>query len=184
MTELNEPFNKLKQFNNSDISLSNVNSDQKSMNQIEQLLCQVLNENSLLREKNEELNEMIFNNEDHSKICVYSMHNVYHRQSHFTYLKTTDELNSYKRPPGPPGQPGTPGERGPQGETGPQGPPGLRGLIGLQGPKGPPGPIGPPGKDSPPHTCNVLCEKESYRYGKEESGNQIENYCVSRSSSG
>ncbi|VDO22428.1 unnamed protein product [Schistosoma margrebowiei] len=33
----------------------------------------------------------------------------------------------------------------------------------------PPGPIGPPGKDSPSHTCNVLCEKESYRYGKEES---------------
>ncbi|VDP24673.1 unnamed protein product [Schistosoma curassoni] len=47
MTELNEPFNKLKQFNNSDISLSNVNSDQKSMNQIEQLLCQVLNESAL-----------------------------------------------------------------------------------------------------------------------------------------
>ncbi|CAH8615074.1 unnamed protein product [Schistosoma bovis] len=67
MTELNEPFNKLKQFSNSDISLSNVNYDQKSMNQIEQLLCQVLNENSILREKNEELNEMILNNEDHSK---------------------------------------------------------------------------------------------------------------------
>ncbi|CAI2732792.1 unnamed protein product [Schistosoma spindalis] len=76
-------------------------------------------------------------------------------------------------PPGPPGQPGTPGERGPQGETGPQGPPGLRGLIGLQGPKGPPGPIGPPGKDSPPHTCNVLCEKESYRYGKDESACEV-----------
>ncbi|CAH8613595.1 unnamed protein product [Schistosoma guineensis] len=68
MTELNEPFNKLKQSNNSDISLSNVNYDQKSMNQIEQLLCQVLNENSILREKNEELNEMILNNEDHSKV--------------------------------------------------------------------------------------------------------------------
>ncbi|CAH8619634.1 unnamed protein product [Schistosoma margrebowiei] len=94
-------------------------------------------------------------------------------------------------PPGPPGQPGTPGERGPQdrsiyfdivllfpqkqhtGEMGPQGPPGLRGLIGLQGPKGPPGPIGPPGKDSSPHTCNVLCEKESYRYGKEESACEV-----------
>ncbi|CAH8621494.1 unnamed protein product [Schistosoma bovis] len=67
MTELNEPFNKLKQSNNSDISLSNVNYDQKSMNQIEQLLCQVLNENSILREKNEELKEIILNNEDHSK---------------------------------------------------------------------------------------------------------------------
>ncbi|KAH9579192.1 collagen, type I, alpha 1 [Schistosoma haematobium] len=76
-------------------------------------------------------------------------------------------------PPGPPGQPGTPGERGLQGETGPQGPPGLRGLIGLQGPKGPPGPIGPPGKDSPPHTCNVLCEKESYQYGKGESACEV-----------
>ncbi|CAH8619593.1 unnamed protein product [Schistosoma margrebowiei] len=67
MTELNEPFNELKQSNKSDISLSNVNYDQKSINQIEQLLCQVLNENSILREKNEELNEMILNNEDHSK---------------------------------------------------------------------------------------------------------------------
>ncbi|CAH8619576.1 unnamed protein product [Schistosoma margrebowiei] len=47
MTELNEPFNELKQSNKSDISLSNVNYDQKSINQIEQLLCQVLNESAL-----------------------------------------------------------------------------------------------------------------------------------------
>ncbi|CAI2732790.1 unnamed protein product [Schistosoma spindalis] len=67
MTELNETCNKLKQSNHSDNSLSIINNDQKSINQIEQLLCQVLNENSILREKNEELEEMILNNEDHSK---------------------------------------------------------------------------------------------------------------------
>ncbi|CAH8627568.1 unnamed protein product [Heterobilharzia americana] len=69
-------------------------------------------------------------------------------------------------PPGPPGQPGSPGARGPPGETGPQGPPGLRGLIGLQGPKGPPG---PPGKDATSNSCNVMCEKESFRYSKGQS---------------
>nr|CAH8866534.1 unnamed protein product [Trichobilharzia regenti] len=69
-------------------------------------------------------------------------------------------------PPGPPGQPGTPGEKGPPGETGPQGPPGLRGLIGLQGPKGPPGPAGPPGRDGKSNACNLMCEKDSFRYAK------------------
>uniref|UniRef100_A0A5K4F0P1 Centrosomal protein of 162 kDa n=1 Tax=Schistosoma mansoni TaxID=6183 RepID=A0A5K4F0P1_SCHMA len=67
MIDFNEKFNQLKQFNHSDILLSKINNDQESINQIEQLLYQVLNENSMLREKNEELEEMLLNKEDHSK---------------------------------------------------------------------------------------------------------------------
>ncbi|KAH8856401.1 hypothetical protein KSF78_0009153 [Schistosoma japonicum] len=70
-TDYNKEFNHFKQYNHSNIStltISNYNNDdRKSNNLTEQLLFEVMNENSVLREKNEELREMIYHEEDNSK---------------------------------------------------------------------------------------------------------------------
>ncbi|KAK4467911.1 hypothetical protein MN116_008520 [Schistosoma mekongi] len=95
-----EEFSHLKEYNHSNIStftISNYNNnDRESINLTEQLLYQVMNENSVLREKNEELREIIYHEEDNSKMNELSTMKMKLKETEHELIRTKEENKQLK----------------------------------------------------------------------------------------